>query len=220
MKNTLHKHKLFFSLLTILLINVIMVSALRTTLLYPQATFRVNQSTPIDYYIGVENKNPYPMNITYILPDSLEIYFHDSLYFELQPNETRISNYTINTDNAGNYSEYISVLFNGNGTSFSLQQSLFIYVYGNLSNGTNNQSSNETYSPECDNCSIYSYNETQPDNNSYKKNFKHYLETFSTPIAVTIIILLIIIVIIIIIDEKRENRIRELKNPEDYIESE
>jgi hypothetical protein len=105
-----------------------LVSAdIRVTLNTPQAAFRANYSDVINYYVSVENKNSFPVQVI-LSPKDLDIGFQSSSTFILQPNEKKEVNYSINVTQTGNYSRSILVTYKGNNETFTLQQTLFFFI--------------------------------------------------------------------------------------------
>jgi len=115
--------------MTMLLINL--ASTLEMSITTPSQTFRVNQSDTINHYLGVENKNPYPIQIQIQPPEKLNIIFHNTLNFTLQPNKTRNINYTITPNEHGNFTHFIGVMFISEEQSFGLQAKINLIVYPN-----------------------------------------------------------------------------------------
>lgn len=105
----------------------IVAADLRIVLTTPQAKFTVINGESIDYYIGVENKNNFTINVD-IVPSDLNIVFYNDTSFALQPNETRNVMYTITVNESGNYTKTISVTYSGNGETFTLQQQIYFEV--------------------------------------------------------------------------------------------
>lgn len=125
----------YFIFLFVGLFLISLVSAdLRVTLTTPQVSFDRNVSEVgigdiVTYYVGVENKNSFPINIKIDGPTDLMIYFLEDTYFELQPGEVRDIPFSIKINTSGVYSREISVLFSGNGSSFSLSERLLFNIY-------------------------------------------------------------------------------------------
>lgn len=105
----------------------IVAADLRIVLTTPQAKFTVINGESIDYYIGVENKNNFTINVD-IVPSDLNIVFYNDTSFALQPNETRNVMYTITVNESGNYTKTISVTYSGNNEDFTLQQQIYFIV--------------------------------------------------------------------------------------------
>lgn len=121
--------KLKFLVLILILMMVSMVNAeIRGVLLTPQATFRVNYGDTVNHYIGILNKNPFPVNISIIPSKDLNISFKEPTQFVLLPNQSKDLNYSVYINKTGNYSGYISVDYIGNNDSFKLQSILFFIV--------------------------------------------------------------------------------------------
>lgn len=131
-----NKNYMKFCILIILCILIIIQLAsadLRVVLTTPQVSFSGTEGQSFNYYIGVENKNSFPINILISNSES-EIKFDDLPSFELQPNESREINYIIKP-RPGVFTDFIPVSFSGNGSSFSLQQ----IIYFNISGSENTQ---------------------------------------------------------------------------------
>lgn len=105
----------------------IVAAELRVVLTTPQAKFTVINGESVDYYVGVENKNNFTINVD-IVPNALNIVFYNDTSFELQPNETRDIMYTITANETGNYTKTISVTYSGNNEDFTLQQQIYFIV--------------------------------------------------------------------------------------------
>jgi len=95
----------------------------------PSVTFRLNESDSINHYVGIANKNPFPIKIIIDIPEDLDITFHNITIFELEPNQTRNIHYTIKANEHGNFTYFIPVQFKSENQSFSLQSKINLIVY-------------------------------------------------------------------------------------------
>ncbi len=129
--------KLALIFLTILILPYL-ASGLIVTLSTPQATFRSEMGSTVNYYVGVENKNNFPVNITIIPPENLQITFNEPLAFSLKAGEIKNRDYFILISKGGSYSENIGVLFEGDGMSFAVQSQLRLIIIGQSEDSSNN----------------------------------------------------------------------------------
>lgn len=106
-----------------------LVSAdIRVVLTTPQVTFINVTGSEFKYYLGIENKNNFILNIEITPPENLSISFYNPLNFSLEPNESRNINYNGTITRSGNYTESIKVTYSGNDTSFALSSNLIFIV--------------------------------------------------------------------------------------------
>jgi hypothetical protein len=74
------------TLICLLLLAGIVQADIRVVLDTPQVTFKNVTGSQFQYYLGIENKNSFPINITITLPSDLQITLDSPLTFELQEN--------------------------------------------------------------------------------------------------------------------------------------
>lgn len=99
-------------------------SDLRVTLLTPSATFNVQQNSNFKYYITVENKNPFPVNIK--IQKVKGVKFRDAVIFSLKPGKIKKVDFSYKATK--NETLLIPVLFSSKYKSFGLQESINIYT--------------------------------------------------------------------------------------------
>lgn len=121
------KNKLYLLLGALLLISLVSAD-FRITLTTPSVTFNTNLSEVASYYVGVENKNEFPININILAPTDLLISFEGDTSFELLPNETKDVPFSIKINTTGAYSKDITVSYSGNGSSFSVSEKLLFNI--------------------------------------------------------------------------------------------
>ena len=126
------KPKKIINLLGICLLVIPLILSLEASLLTPQATFRVNNSQTINYFVGVRNDNDFPINITIIPSEDLDITFLNEIKFVLQPNESRDVYYDLLAKKS--QESYINVIFQGDKKNLALQSK--INIIGNSSSLT------------------------------------------------------------------------------------
>lgn len=99
---------------------------LRVTLITPQVTFNNKLGDNVSYFVGVENKNDFVVNVQIERLD--ELTYYNTTSFSLLPNETFNVYYSTIIDEVGNYSKSMNVLFSGEGSSFGVSAVLLFNV--------------------------------------------------------------------------------------------
>ena len=103
---------------------------LRLTLLTPQAAFYKTVGDNANYFVSVENKNPFNVQIDLTPSSDLNIQFDGPTSFMLEPNNTKTINYIIAISKSGNYSSAIAVKYTSleDNSTFALSQTLIFSV--------------------------------------------------------------------------------------------
>lgn len=119
--------KILLTMIILLMIGVSSAQDIRMVILNPQSVFTVNQSEPINYYVGVQNKNNVNITINIVSPTTKNILnFNSPQDISLKPNETSYINFTIKAE----HNETISIpvsFSNGNQTG-TLSQTIIVKV--------------------------------------------------------------------------------------------